>query len=254
MKIGFPNHPRKNLIKEIGWIAKNGFDFIDLFLEEDKTTPEKINVGQVKRGLLKYKLGAVGHLAWYLPIGSSVKSLRTAACCEAVRYFKILNQLGVKFVTIHSNWPNALFFPKEGCNFQIESLRKLVKEAKKYDLELIYEPIDTPADTVENVAFVLEMTPGLSLHLDIGHANLCGRDPVEFINKFHRRIKHIHLHDNFGKTDQHLPLGDGSINFSKIISVLKKHYDGTITLEIFTKNKNKVLLSKEILKKLWNNA
>ena len=40
MKIGFPNNPRKNILEEIEWIGKNGFDFIDLFLEEDQAGPE----------------------------------------------------------------------------------------------------------------------------------------------------------------------------------------------------------------------
>ena len=49
MKIGFPNNPRKDLLKEIEWIGKNEFDFVDLFLEEDKAIPEKINIEKVKK-------------------------------------------------------------------------------------------------------------------------------------------------------------------------------------------------------------
>jgi sugar phosphate isomerase/epimerase len=76
MKIGFPNHPRKNIIDEIEWIGENGFDFIDLFLEEDQAVPEKIDLEEIKKVLRKYNLNTVGHLAWYLPIGSPMKSLR----------------------------------------------------------------------------------------------------------------------------------------------------------------------------------
>jgi len=89
MKIGFPNNPRKDLLKEIEWIGKNGFDFVDLFLEEDKATPEKINVEKVKKLLRKYNLGVVGHTAWYLPIGSPIKTLREASVKEIVRYFEV---------------------------------------------------------------------------------------------------------------------------------------------------------------------
>jgi len=53
MKIGFPNNPRKDIVKEIEWIGKNKFDFIDLFLEEDKAIPEKIDVEKVKKVLKK---------------------------------------------------------------------------------------------------------------------------------------------------------------------------------------------------------
>ena len=54
--MGFLNHPRKNLIKEIEWIGKNGFGFIDLFLEEDLATPKKINIQKVKETIKKYNL------------------------------------------------------------------------------------------------------------------------------------------------------------------------------------------------------
>ncbi len=49
MKVGYPNNPRVNIIKEIKWIGKNKFDFIDLTLEEDKATPERVNVKEIKR-------------------------------------------------------------------------------------------------------------------------------------------------------------------------------------------------------------
>jgi sugar phosphate isomerase/epimerase len=251
MKIGFPNHPRKNIIEEIEWIGKNGFDFVDLFLEEDQAIPEKIDTSEVKRVLKKYNLGTVGHLAWYLPIGSPMKSLREAAIKEAIKYFEVFNKLGVEFVTVHANWPGIVFSPKEGVGFQIESLRKLIKEAKKYNLKLMYEPVDTSNDNIENVSEVLENVPELFLHLDFGHANLFGQNPEEFIEKFQSKIKHIHLHDNFGNTDLHLPLGCGAINWEKILKTLKKYYDGTITLEIFSRDRDYVLLSKEKLKKLW---
>jgi hypothetical protein len=63
MRIGFPNNPRKDLLEEIEWIGKNGFDFVDLFLEEDQAVPEKINVEKIKKLLEKYKLSAIGHTA-----------------------------------------------------------------------------------------------------------------------------------------------------------------------------------------------
>ncbi|MDI6602631.1 MAG: sugar phosphate isomerase/epimerase [Patescibacteria group bacterium] len=251
MKIGFPNHPRKNIIEEIEWIGKNGFDFVDLFLEEDQAVPEKIDVGKLKQLFKNYNLDVVGHTAWYLPIGSPIKFLRETAIKELIRYFEVFNKLGVEFVTIHAHWPGIIFSPKEGVIFQIESLRKLVKEAEKYNLKLMYEPIDTFNDNVENISIILEEIPELFFHLDIGHANLFNRKPEEFIEKFHQKLRHLHLHDNFGKEDLHLPLGCGIINWERLLKILKKYYDGTITLEIFSKDRNNVLMSKEKLKELW---
>jgi sugar phosphate isomerase/epimerase len=251
MKIGFPNNPRKDILEEVEWIGKNGFDFIDLFLEEDKAVPEKIDVEKLKKLLQKYKLEVVGHTAWYLPIGSPVKSFRETAVLEAERYFKVFSKLNVKYVTIHANWPPGMFSTKEGIKFQIETLKKLVKVAKNYNLELMLEPIDTHQDDIESVSEILKKVPGLYLHIDIGHVNLFGRKPEQFIKKFHRKLKHIHLHDNDGNKDLHIPMGTGKIDWENLIKILKKYYDGTITLEIFSKDKDYILLSRNKLKKLW---
>jgi hypothetical protein len=82
--------------------------------------------------------------------------------------------------------------------------------------------------------------------------NLFGRKPEDFINKFKGKIKHIHLHDNDGNDDLHIPMGTGMINWEELVSLLKKYYDGTITLEIFSRDKDYVLLSKDKLRRLWD--
>jgi len=251
MKIGCPNHPRKPVLEEVEWIGRNKFDFLDLFLEEDQATPEKIDIEQTKRLLQKYRLDIVGHTAWYLPIGSPVKAFRETAVNEALRYFDVLGKLDAEFVTVHANWPIGLFSTREGIRFQVETLRMLVKEAERFDLKVMYEPTDTARDSVESVSTILESVPGLFLHIDIGHANLFGRKPEEFIVKFHKKLRHVHLHDNLKNLDLHLPIGCGDIDWEKTLKCLKKCYDGTITVEVFSKDRDYALLTKEKLARLW---
>ena len=248
-KIGYPTHPRKPILPEIEWIGKNGFDFVDLFLEEDEGTPEKINIKEVKKLLEKYKLDAVGHTAWYLPIGSPVKRLRKAAIEELREYFKVFNKLEVNLVTVHANWPSGIFTQEEGIKFQVETLKKVIEIAKNYEITIIYEPTPMYHDSIENTEKILSLVPELYLHFDIGHANLWGRKPDKFFKKFYRKIKHIHLHDNDGMRDLHLPMGCGVIEWRVLLPLIKRHYSGTITLEIFVEDKDFVLLVKEKLTK-----
>jgi len=251
MKIGFPNNPRRNIFNEIEWIGKNGFDFVDLFLEEDKASPEKIDILRTKKSLQKYRLDTTGHTAWYLPIGSPIKSLRDAAVSEVIRYFEVFSKLEVKNVTVHANWPPGMFSVEEGIKWQLESLKNLTKEARSCSINLMYEPIDTLRDTTENLAKILEKIPDLYLTLDLGHANLFGKSVEKFIRNFHKKLKHVHLSDNKGSEDLHLPMGTGNIDWKKILKILKKYYQGTITLEVFSKDKDYALLSKEKLRRLW---
>jgi sugar phosphate isomerase/epimerase len=88
------------------------------------------------------------------------------------------------------------------------------------------------------------MYPHLSLALDIGHANIdCqdGRRGLNFVGQFGQRIGHLHISDNHGKKDDHLPLGEGNIRFPEIISALKQSgYNDTVTLEVFSEDRNKL--------------
>lgn len=247
-KIGFPNNPRKDLLEEIGWIGENRFDFVDLFLEEDKAVPEKIDLEKVGRLLEKYELETVGHTAWYLPIGSPIKAMRDCVVCEAERYFKVFSALNTKDVTFHAHWPGGMFTVREGLDFQVETLRKLVKLAGEYGLAIMYEPIDGEADSLENVSQILERVPELYFHMDVGHANLFGRKPEAFIKRFSEKLRHVHLHDNDRRRDLHLPLGTGRLDLDGVIRALKKHYAGTITLEIFSRDRDYILLSRDKLR------
>jgi sugar phosphate isomerase/epimerase len=249
-KIGFPNNPRKNLSQEIEWIGENRFDFVDLFLEEDEAVPEKIDPEKIRALLKKYQLEAIGHTAWYLPIGSPIRAIRDCAVSEAERYFKVFAALGTKCVTLHANWPRGMFTVREGLNFQVETLRRLVDLGNRYKLEIMYEPVDSEADSLENVSRILERVPGLWFHIDIGHANLFGRNPADFIRQFRAKLRHVHLHDNDRRRDLHLPLGAGRLDLDGVINALKKYYQGTITLEIFSQDKEYILFSRDKLSRL----
>ncbi|MFH1073747.1 MAG: sugar phosphate isomerase/epimerase family protein [Candidatus Firestonebacteria bacterium] len=252
MKIGACNYPGGSICEEIKWIGENKFDFIDLFLMEDGPTPKKIEINKIVKLLRKYKLGAVGHTAWYLPFGTSIKSIRQAAIEECVKYFPYFSEAGARYVTVHANWPSRLFSDDEGIEFQVESLKHLAEIAAGFGLEIMYEHTDTPKDTVENAAKILSKVPEVYFHLDFGHASVYGRKPEDFIKAFHSKLVHVHIHESKRNMDLHLPLGVGDTDTESAVRCLKKYYNGTITLEIFSRYRENIFLSREILKKIWS--
>jgi sugar phosphate isomerase/epimerase len=75
---------------------------------------------------------------------------------------------------------------------------------------------------------------------------------IDYINTFRDKIIHIHWHDNHGKRDEHLPIGEGLIDHQKAIKALKDiDYDRTITLEVFTTNSNDAKYSANQLRAMW---
>ncbi len=74
----------------------------------------------------------------------------------------------------------------------------------------------------------------MGMTLDIGHAHHSGISPDEM---YFDSIKHIHVHDNMGDDDTHLPLGEGNIQFKDIIATFdKKNYNGIYMIEVNTKD------------------
>ena len=246
MKIGFPNHPRRNIISEIQWIGESGFDFVDLYLEPDRAGLEFVDPAAIREALHQYDLDATGHLAWYLPIGSPMPQLRRAAVACAADYLAVFALTPVEAVTVHANWPSGLFSVEEGLRWQAESLREIRRIGAEMNLSVMYEPVDRPLDTADNIERILDDSPGVLLHLDVGHANLHGRKPVEMICRLGRRLHHVHLNDNDGRSDQHLPAGCGNIDWKAVFRTLREvSYDGTLTLEVFSRDRDYVRLCKE---------
>jgi sugar phosphate isomerase/epimerase len=64
----------------------------------------------------------------------------------------------------------------------------------------------------------LPLLDGAGFALDVGHAHLnhCLPEFLEF------PIRHIHLHDNDGKEDTHMPVGAGTIDFIPVMKAVER--------------------------------
>ena len=121
-------------------------------------------------------------------------------------------------------------------------------------LENLPPAFNQPADLKP----IFSALPDLGFHLDVGHANL--EVPVNISGKllaeFRARLCHVHLNDNLGgRDDLHLPLGAGRINWPWVARMLRRYgYDGTVTLEVFSPDRDYLLLSKEKWARIWAEA
>jgi len=60
---------------------------------------------------------------------------------------------------------------------------------------------------------------GMGLVLDVGHAQTCGT-LADFLKL--PEIAHVHLHDNSGNGDEHMPLGKGVIDFAPVLRTIEE--------------------------------
>ena len=74
--------------------------------------------------------------------------------------------------------------------------------------------------------------PKVGVCLDVGHATAANQDWKEFFSVLGERIMHLHVHDNCGFVDEHLPIGQGNIDYLGFIPKIEQlGYTGAIALE-----------------------
>ena len=257
MKIGMMNNPANNLVDEIIFAGENKFNFVDLTIEPPKAQVEDIRLNETITLCKKYKLNLIGHTNFYLHWASPIKRLREASMQELVEHLELFNKLGVRLVNIHSHWYQPNSQRQEIIDRIIKSLVELVAVAKKYDIKLMLENQPNGfLNTPESLLQIFDKVKNLFFHLDVGHAQVAGRDnnlTKEFLAYFKSKLAHVHFSDNKGSNDDHLPIGAGIIDWEDIIRQLKEiGYNKTITLEVFTRDSHYLLYSKEKIEKLWN--
>jgi len=258
MIIGTMNHPARELLSEIEWIAGMGFEFIDLTLEPPSGAVWKIDVGAVRAALEKHKLAVVGHTAYYLPLCSPFETIRRAAVEELKLCLKVFAQLGAKWMNLHPDG-NAPLHPLEFViERNLQTLRDLSTMSRDLGVGLMLENLPGRFNTVRQLAPLLDPLPEVGLHLDIGHSNLMiePNSADELVAAYGNRLRHVHLHDNKGgDKDLHLPLGTGTVDVPHYIRTLKNSgYDGTITLEVFTPDTHHLAYSRDVLRKIWDST
>jgi len=85
---------------------------------------------------------------------------------------------------------------------------------KNEDRELVLHP-DEHFEIVE--AF---RDQGVRAVLDIGHAHTVNCDLADYTRHLNDLIIELHLHDNNGISDDHLPLGAGNIDFERFFEAV----------------------------------
>ena len=261
MQIGAMNHPARDPVEEINWIGEHEFDFVDLTLEPPEAAPKQINVDAVLAALDRHKLGIVTHTAYYLPLASPFARIRQACLSECKEALQTAHRLGAGIMNTHFDKPPKFFTDRQTIDWHVEVLGPLCEEAADLGVTVVLEQVPFGgSNQLEVIEELLELVPLLRFHLDSGHAKLERKNDrwSEYIDRLGSKLAHVHLSDNDGTADQHLPLGAvprSTTNWPEHIHKLKASgYDTTITLEVFAPEKEHLLLSRDLVRKWWEEA
>jgi sugar phosphate isomerase/epimerase len=254
--IGAMNHPARDVLHEIEWIAAMGLGFIDLTLEPPLAASWKVDPVATRRALERHHLGVVGHTAFYLPIASGIEEIRRASLHELRRCVDVFAAIGARWMNVHPDRHAPMHDRSFFVEKNIATLRELIPYATERGVGLMVENLPGDFNTARELGELLDPLPDLGLHLDIGHANLLVTHSTvqELLSAYGHRLRHVHLHDNKGgAADLHLPLGTGTVDVHRAVRLLKSNgYDATITLEVFTPDRHHLAYSRDLLKQIWS--
>lgn len=215
--------------------AELGFGWLEVTFEYF-TSPSFLKAGHAER-LKKISESAgiklTGHMPYLL---SSVNFNPEIAAVMRRIFLKAIDfsgRAGIETLTLH---------PPYGSGVDSELVLKWLHAAEKREFKAIGRhaeragvkiAIENLTDSADDIERYMDSF-GFSFTFDIGHWNISGKEEhySAFLRKFKSKVKNIHIHDNNGKEDEHLPVGSGRIGWRGFFSMLKRlKYAGPIIIE-----------------------
>ncbi len=223
---------RAHTIEQIREVCALNYPFAEISLSDPETVQRDLDELMSIR-----EQSGISYLAHYPnednPFDAGVLKSRFVPRIKSL--VDLSGKLGIQKATIHfwmdARWAEASLIPKK-----IDLLRDMASYAQSRGVVLCIENL---SERYESFLAAFDAVPELRMTLDIGHAQLLSAENTSwgFITNAFEKIFHIHVHDNHGgksvRDDQHLPIGQGIIDYPGILAELKKRgYSSTITMEL----------------------
>ena len=243
----------------IEFASEEGFDFVQLGYEAPLKWVGEISKDRRKRiQALTKRLGlqvSVHSVANAVNVAWTNSGMREESLRQIKEAIEFTYDVGAELLTTHPGWKDMFGYryPEEAYALAIEGHCELAEAAAEYGVKIAIENMpafwlafcSNPKEAKAMIRAVNRDNVGLTL--DVGHANLLGAKGIEeFITTLNDKIFLIHIHDNDGKKDQHRVIGEGTIDFHRLIGLLA-HNGVNVPLSIESHNLDDLVKSKENL-------
>lgn len=161
---------------------------------------------------------------------------------QDIKHLKSLLSDSKVHLSFHAPWDGLQYYPDQDWEESLTHFKHCYEVASYLNADWIVlhysEEYKKRWQEVIDLAFSYNLKVaiegkdiGYPVVWDVGHANIQGSLDKD-IESFADKIVEVHLHDNHGKQDEHLSIGDGQIDFLKVISKLKQaDFNGLLMIE-----------------------
>lgn len=172
-----------------------------------------------------------------LSLASADPDRRALAVAEAERALHIARRIPAKVLIVHlgtarNQVPGSGPDSRAGARRSIEALARAAEPlGVRIALEVIQNELSRAGSLVHFVETDLDGLD-VGICLDLGHAHLEG-ELLDAIDTTAEHVVAVEVHDNRGRTDEHLMPLDGTIDWPSALTFVQKvGYDGPFTFEI----------------------
>ncbi|MBO4837370.1 MAG: sugar phosphate isomerase/epimerase [Clostridia bacterium] len=168
--------------------------------------------------------------AWDINLTAEMKILRDAALEHHFSALRFTAELGANQMVLHPGFAYSPCFSKATARKRAQEAGcRLAEEAKKLGVRLAWENVGyngASIYTYEEYKHSLDnMDDSISYLIDIGHAHVNGWNVPQLIRDLKGRLAGLHIHDNNGKGDQHLPIACGNQNWDELAAAMREIQD-----------------------------
>jgi sugar phosphate isomerase/epimerase len=263
MKFGAMNFPVAPLLDEIDTFSRLGFDYLELAMDPPMAHHSHLSGDRkaITRALAAGGLGLVCHLPTFLTTADLTESLRRASVTEMRRSLEVAAELGAKKVVLHPSMTTGMgvFVMDTVTAYAFDFLSDMVDASRRLGVSICLEnmfPRNRLGVEPDDFEVIFKAFPSLKMTLDTGHAHIDdrrGRRLKGLVERFGARIGHLHFSDNRGRLDDHLAVGQGTVDFKGLVVRLKAvGYDDTLTLEVFDTNRDMLVKSRERIRAMFS--
>lgn len=144
--------------------------------------------------------------------------------------------LGIPWVTFHPSGHPEFSPETEAQNIKdnIEFYKPIIELAEKHQVGIALENMSRRLCTAEHLNQMVDAldSPYVGVCWDTGHAHIAGQHQADSIKLLAHRLHALHIQDNDGIADQHMPPHFGTIEWASLMDALREiNYPGDFTFE-----------------------
>jgi sugar phosphate isomerase/epimerase len=234
---------RMKFVDSLELVRGYGFEIVEVCsIPEHLDYHDEEEVSRAARRLRELSMEPYSFHAPFAPdldITSMVEGDRRRALDEIHHAARAAALLGVKYFVLHPGPETGAIPTSERLarmHNAVEVLDRVVESCRELGIQLVLENMlpHLFSGPVRDLLWLLGAldTSEVGICLDTGHAKLAG-DLATVVHKLSGHLWALHASDTHGERDDHLPPGDGVVDWERLLRQLDGvRYRGAIILEI----------------------